>query len=134
MTWEVLPPEQAGSQAVIHSPGRYYPGDKYADWIGLSAFSRDKIMAGEMYFRNMMGRTYEEMRASHPDKPIMQAEFGKTRGWEQPRWMLDAYRSMKEMPGLKAAIYYDNVTLHLGDDKTLSEESLQIMKEIFRDP
>jgi hypothetical protein len=79
----------------------------------------------------------EETHKYHKDKPIIHAETGKTRGYNQTRWLIDAFRTIKsEMPELKAWVYWDNDTAISDpvDYKTLSEDSLQIMKEIFRDP
>jgi len=120
----------------IHSPEMYYPGDKYVDWIGLSAFSKKGMDSDGMVFEALVGNTYEAMRKNHPNKPIMQAEFGKSQDGSQPRWLQNAYNSIKTMPGMKAAIYYDNITNVPGtyDDKTLSQKSLQTLKEIFKDP
>lgn len=39
--WETYCPEGAGTRAI--DPEIFYPGDKYVDWIGLSAFSRALI-------------------------------------------------------------------------------------------
>jgi hypothetical protein len=134
--WEIYCPEQVDPQALNKPshPESYYPGDKYVDWIGLSAFSRAQDWGGLKSYQSLVERSYKDMRTNHPDKPIMQAETGKTKMYNQPSWLVDAYRSIKQMPGLKAMIYYDNVTLGINDDKTLSEDSLKVMKEIFRDP
>ena len=116
-------------------PERYYPGDKYVDWIGFSAFSRRGYSGDGMRYKDLIHSSIEATRNNHKDKPIMHAETGRTRGYDQERWLIDAFRTIKsEMPALKAVIYYDNITLSLGDDKTLSEDSLHVMREIFRDP
>jgi len=112
----------------------FYRGDQYVDWIGLSFMAMRSYTPSDGTFDGLMSKTYEQMRKQHPQKPLMQAEFGKSRTWDQPRWLIDAYKSIKTMPGMKAAIYYDNVTQSLNDDHTLSEKSLQTMKEIFKDP
>ncbi len=129
--WEVYCPEGAGRRTV--HPDMMYPGDKYVDWIGLSAFSRKKYGGGTL--ESLAGNTYEQMRKNHPEKPIMQAEFAVSNDGAQPRWLHHAYQSIKEsMPGMKAAIFHDNVTVQEGDDHTLSNQSLKTLKEIFKDP
>jgi len=136
--WEpfCLEPSARFDIARMQEPERYYPGDKYVDWIGLSAFSRKGSHGDGMLFGHLIGRSLPEMRKNHPDKPIMQAETGKSQMWDQPRWLVDAYKTIKSMPELKAVIYWDNVTTISvpPDDKTLSDKSLQTMKEIFKDP
>jgi hypothetical protein len=109
-----------------------YPGDKYVDWIGMSAFSRDINESRGLTLGALITQNYDRMRKNHSDKPIMQAEFGKSNRYDQPRWLIDAYKNIKTLPGIKAAIFWDNVSI--GDDHTLSEKSLQAMKEIFQDP
>jgi hypothetical protein len=134
--WEpfCLEPSRQFDITKMQEPERYYPGDKYVDWIGFSAFSRKGWHGDGMLFGHLIGKSYPEMRKNHPDKPIMQAETGKTQLWDQPRWLIDAYKTVKEMPGLKAVIYWDNITPSVSDDKTLSDKSLATMKEIFKDP
>lgn len=70
----------------------------------------------------------------YPEKPIMQAEFGKTKHKRQARWIKSAYETIKSWPGMKAAIYWDSVNYGLGDDYTLSGESSEVYKEIMKDP
>jgi hypothetical protein len=119
----------------MQPPEKYYPGDKYVDWIGFSAFSRRGYSGDGMRHRDLISRSLDEMHTNHRDKPIMHAETGRTRGYDQERWLIDAFRTIKsEMPELKAVVYWDNVTTTLNDDKTLSEDSLKVMKHIFQDP
>lgn len=86
-------------------------------------------------FRELMSKTYEQMLRNHPQKPIMVSEFGRTPGPNQPSWLVDAFRSMKNnFPPIKAAIYYDNITAILtGQDHTLDQTSLNTLKEVFKD-
>ena len=118
---------------VAQDPDIYYPGDKYVDWIGLSAFSRQRYHSGAT-LGSLMGKTYEQMRANHSQKPIMMSEFAVTNNSSQPRWILDAYKTIKTLPGMKAAIFWDNVTAHEGDDHTLNEKSQETLRQIFKDP
>jgi beta-mannanase len=136
--WEPFclePNKRMGDLYKLQSPGKYYPGDKYVDWIGFSAFSRRRGSGDGMRHRDLISRSLEEMHTAHKDKPIIHAETGRTQGYNQEEWLNDAFWTIKrEMPELKAVIYWDNITLDLGDDKTLSKDSLHLMKEIFRDP
>lgn len=137
--WEMfcLEPERRVrySYDKMQSPEKYYPGDKYVDWIGFSAISRRNYLGDGMRYRDLILNSIEASRNNRKDKPIMHAETGRRRGYDQERWLIDTFRTIKsEMPELKAVIYYDNITLNLGDDKTLGEDSLHVMREIFRDP
>lgn len=114
-------------------PEQFYPGDKYVDWIGLSAISKPRFNPREATFDDMIYPTYTQMRKDHPQKPIMQAELGRTDRNDQARWLTHAYRSIKnDFPAMKAAIYYGFVDF--GHDSNLNKKSLETLKEIFKDP
>ncbi|MCE5262387.1 MAG: hypothetical protein LLG97_02505 [Deltaproteobacteria bacterium] len=75
-----------------------------------------------------MSTTYAQMRRSHPEKPIMVSEFGRTPGDKQQPWLTDAYAR------IKAAIYYDNITkVYGGQDHRLDVQSLRTLREVFTD-
>jgi hypothetical protein len=113
----------------------YYPGDKYVDWIGLSAFSIDSQRTTIVPFYDLIHRTYAQLRKNFPQKPIMQAEFGRTNAHDQANWLVEAYISLKnDFSALKAAICYDNVTFQIDYDHVLNKKSLEALKEIFKDP
>ena len=120
-----------------HSLWGYWPGDKYVDWVGLSAYNR-KILRhiyGYRHLENIISMSYNYFRHKYKDKPIMLVEFGTTVGKDQPRWLRKAFETIKSKPGLKATIYWDNVcTHHIIDDHTLSQESMNTLKEIMKDP
>jgi hypothetical protein len=82
----------------------------------------------------MVAGTYRDMRTNHPEKPLMQAEFGRTKTKRQPKWIRRAYETIKSWPGMKAAIYWDSTNYSLGDDHTLSKESTKVLKEVLEDP
>ena len=130
--WEVYSP--AVLQRKVDSPEEYYPGDKYVDWIGLSAYGRLKPLSPDLSFSFLEAGTYRDMRNNHPEKPIMQAEFGRTKDKRQPRWIENAYETIKSWRGMKAAIYWDSVNYGLGDDDSLSEESMKVLKQVLKDP
>lgn len=134
--WEAFSPTRYGFH--VTDPERYYPGDKYIDWIGLNVFAnlKNRYISENTMFSELMSKTYEQMLRNHPEKPIMVSEFGRTPGYNQPAWLIDAYRSIKnDFPTIKAAIYYDNITPILtGQDHTLDQKSLNTLKEVFKDP
>jgi hypothetical protein len=114
----------------------YWPGNQYVDCIGLSAYNR-KMHSQYYGYRNLdhlISSTYHYFRTNHKEKPIIIEEFGTTIGPDQPRWLKDAYNTIKSFKGIKAALYWDNVNTELGDDHTLSKKSLKTLKEIFKDP
>ena len=131
--WEVYCPEIRGGR-FVDNPEMYYPGDQYVDWIGLSAYSRSGFSSGAQSFGNLVHPTYSQMRRNHKEKPVMMAEFGKTEDKRQPKWIRNAYETMKSWPGMKAAIYWDNMNWELRDDHMLSQESYQVLGGVFKDP
>jgi len=134
--WEAFCPERY--EKSFTDPEPYYPGDKYVDWIGINVFAnlKNPYISEKTLFKELMHKTYEQMFVNHPQKPIMVSEFGRTPGDNQPLWLIDAYKSIKnDFSPIKAAIYYDNITgVHTGQDHTLDQKSLQTLKEILKDP
>jgi beta-mannanase len=136
--WEMycLEPERQVrfSYEKMQSPEKYYPGDKYVDWIGFSAFSRRNHAGDGVHYRDLIGKSLQEMHTNHPNTPIMHAEFGRTRGYDQESYLIETFKALKGIPEIKAWIYYDNFTQAISEEKSLSNESLQVMREIFQDP
>lgn len=134
--WEAYCPE--GVPSFADNPELYYPGDKYVDWIGLNAYSQPRDHYINDMFDRLMYRTYKQMLKKHPQKPIMQSQFGKSNGHDQSKWLIKAYRSIKtDFPAIKAAIYYDSnnkIVDPTWTDATLTPKSLETLKEIFKDP
>jgi hypothetical protein len=64
----------------------------------------------------------------------MLEEFGTTNGYKQPMWLQDAYQTIKKLTRIKAAICWNVVDYQMHDDDTLSPQSFQTLKEIFKDP
>ncbi len=130
--WLVYCPE--GVPGVADDPESYYPGDKYVDWIGLHAYSIAGKPKTEYMLHVLIHETYRRLFKDHPQKPIMLSSFGRTNDNDQSRWLIDAYSSIKKsFPAIKAVICFDN-TMRLTGDHTLNQESLQTLKEIFKDP
>ena len=151
-TWMIEFYCPGGGSNRIDTPERYYPGDKYVDWIGLSAYARSPIPSTYKQFSSLVGPTYKGMRINHPEKPIMQAEFGVSRGSRQKRqgkslgkdtsrqanWLKDAFLTIQSWPGMKAAIYSNQTTwvpgsgsgAH-GDDHTLDPGGREIIRQFM---
>jgi hypothetical protein len=134
--WEAFCPARYGFH--VEDPELYFPGNKYIDWIGINVFAnlKNQYISETTLFSDLMSKTYEQMLRNHPEKSMMVSEFGRTPGPNQPSWLVDAFRSMKnDFPLAKAAIYYDNITnVYGGQDHTLDQTSLNTLKEIFKDP
>jgi hypothetical protein len=74
------------------------------------------------------------MQNNHPSKPIMIAEMGKTCTNDQPNWYKKAFETIKSWPQIKAAIVWDVNDTRLRDDANLSDDTLKMLGQIFKDP
>lgn len=60
---------------------KYYPGDSYIDWLGVSAYGAQTPLDDWCdSFQDMMDAAYPRMTALAPTKPIVVLEFGVTSG------------------------------------------------------
>ena len=61
----------------------YYPGDRWVDWVGLSAYGAltPAYQTGDWRpFRETLDEVVPQLEEIAPDKPVMVFEFGMTRG------------------------------------------------------
>jgi hypothetical protein len=131
--WEVYP-HSVLPPSVVDDPESYYPGDRYVNWIGITGISVAKSQYSYGSLDRLIDRTYRQMFKNHPQKPIMLSSFARTNDSNQSKWLVKAYRSVKNsFPAIKAVIYFDN-TWRLTGDHTLNQESLQTLQNIFKDP
>jgi hypothetical protein len=104
----------------------YYPGDSYADWLGISAYGMQLSKDNWEEFRNMTEDPIQELSKLHPTKPIMLAEWGVgefPKKGSKADFIRDGFIQMeKEYPRIKAAIYWHE--LWKNSDKT--ESNLKI--------
>ena len=140
-TWVWVIYNPYGVSMVVDDPERYYPGDGYVDWIGINTFSNNTNPYApdqNASLNQLMDGICRQMHKKHPEKPIMLSMFGRASGHDQPRWLINAYRSIRnDFPEVKAAIHYDlnqKVFDRYWTDSTLTPESVQTLKEIFKDP
>lgn len=87
---------------------RYYPGDRYVDWIGMSGFNwANERFGGWLSFDRVFGRAYNVVKSF--DKPIMLGEIGVVSGDSRTAgWVRDALRyAPKRYPRIKAMVWYD---------------------------
>ncbi len=123
---------------------RYYPGDKYVDWIAFNGYnfgsSQTSFKRWET-FDDLFSRAYKSTRKNHPDKPIMIAEFACNEEPGKPAWIKNAYNKLKtEYKGIKAAVYWDadwsqhTITSPMLGSILLSKESHEAFKQAISDP
>lgn len=88
----------------------YYPGDNYADWLGLSVYGKQFNYQPWSEFFHVMDDAYHELSAIHPDKPLVVAEFGVgefPRSGSKARWFTKAFDDLQNRYSrVKAAVYW----------------------------
>ncbi len=131
--WMVYCPEGVPAHWA-NDPELYYPGDKYVDWIGLNAYSIAGNSKADYRLNVLIQETYRRLFKNHGQKPFMLSSFGRTNEEHQSKWLINAYKNIKNsFPAIKAVICFDN-TMRLTGDHTLNLKSWQTLKEIFQDP
>jgi len=104
----------ASNVAFVYNPwrgeaiDRYYPGDDYVDWIGLTLLNYGT--AGRDGQWHSFEQLYSEFdyHVKHYNKPVMLAEFGTTSyGGNPGAWLADAMKTIKtSYPQIKAAVLF----------------------------
>jgi cellulose synthase (UDP-forming) len=92
--------------------GSYWPGDAYADYVGLSVFGFadwDLTYYGHLRgFEENLSEKYQ--RASAFDRPIMIAELGITGDpASQATWIRQAQASLSRYPLVRTVVYFNAV-------------------------
>ena len=143
--WQIFEDEGANDYATwiwdvycpvgnVSDPRYFFPGDKYVDWMGLSAYSLSKMPVTDKSFSTLVGSTYREIFRDHANKPIMIAKFAKTRDKLQAKWFEDAIDVLKSWRGVKAAICWSHIFGGLSEDATFTEETFEVIKKKNQDP
>lgn len=113
----ILKEEGAHEVILVWNPWRpvavekYYPGDKFVDWIGVTALNYSSLYEID---KNL---TFEELYEPFhngfgelPEKPVMLAEFGSlNHRKEQNFWIKDALKSISEdFPEISAIVLFNS--------------------------
>lgn len=106
--WSVNTLEGEGAEERIR---RLYPGDRYVDWVGLSAFNWGTAFEWSAWrdADALLGRSLDALRSY--GKPVMIAEIGTTRlGGDARAWIADAaVRIRTGRPEVRAVVWYDDI-------------------------
>ena len=88
---------------------QYYPGQDYADWIGMSAYGKQFPDPSWAPVDEALTKPYAELAAVDPSKPIIVAEWGVGEFPQQgskAEWIREAMSAMRQMPRLKGAVFW----------------------------
>jgi len=88
----------------------YYPGDRYVDWLGLSAYGQQYPQYGWVGFQTVLPDYYNEICSITPDKPFILAEWGIgefPKSGSKAEWIAEAFKRFPvDFPRLKAAVFW----------------------------
>lgn len=90
----------------------YYPGKRWVDWVGLSAYGAQVPSDPWTSFRSVFAPAYAALARAAPGKPIALLEFGVVveRGHDKAAWIAAALHEVRSgrYPRLKAVSYWDS--------------------------
>ncbi|MGN0710584.1 MAG: glycoside hydrolase family 26 protein [Anaerovoracaceae bacterium] len=89
----------------------YYPGDKYVDVVGLTAYNTGTYYAssGEKWteFRDLYEGLYYEYCAKF-QQPLMITEFASaSMGGDKNQWVIDMFNTIEKYDRIKVAVWWD---------------------------
>lgn len=87
----------------------YYPGDKYADIIGMTAYNTGTYYAAEKWtsFETLYDEIYYEYARLYK-QPLMITEFASSSvGGDKNQWIIDMFNTIEKYDRVKVAIWWD---------------------------
>jgi Glycosyl hydrolase family 26 len=100
-----------GPSGQTHDIARYYPGDRYVDWVSTSGFNWGNAYSWSSWrdADGLYGETYRALERF--GKPIMISEIGTTDdGGDPTAWIRDTLSRLREAyPRVHAIVWYDAV-------------------------
>jgi beta-mannanase len=111
---------------------RYYPGDQYVDWVGLSCYPPSAQYAKNEGHRYPLGRCEEVYAKYGSYKPMMVAEGG----YDSPdridrvRWVREWFQVPEKYPNFKAMIWENHNTRVIQD----GGEALELYRKLVQSP
>lgn len=110
----------------------YYPGDKYVDWIGLTAYNFGKTKWGEFnYFEELYEDYYFEYLRSFHGKPMIIGEFGSVEtGGNKGKFIEEMFEVIpKKYTNIKIAVWFNKTHGEYDFRYNTSTESKNAFKE-----
>jgi hypothetical protein len=101
-------------------PDKYYPGDQYVDWVGLSLYPQSDIPYPKNILHGTAGAGSFDFVNNWTHKPLMIAEGTWKKDLERCdgiKW-INQWFDMKDIPRLKAAVWF-----HFQKDSANPEET-----------
>ena len=111
----------------------YYPGDDYADWIGIDGYNWGTGQPWDSSFRpfeELFTPIYDEMRDLYPRKPLMLAEFGSSSaGGDKSSWISRMFQTLEDRFARINAFIYFNINKETDWSLYNSPEDMRSFKQ-----
>jgi endoglucanase len=115
---------------------KYYPGDDYADWIGVSAYNWGTTREPWTWrsLADILGPFYADF--GDGDKPIMLAEVASVeQGGDKAAWVLGGAKALEgRFPNVKAWVHQEYTDGEADWRIESSDASLNAYRRVTRDP
>lgn len=90
-----------------------YPGDRYVDWICLDGYNWGTNPVGHrtgwQNFDDLYRRSYDQITALAPTKPLMIGELGSTEsGGSKAAWIADTFARLHSYPKVRALLWMND--------------------------
>lgn len=115
LIWVFNPNEKSMPNFKWNDQSKYYPGDEYADVIGLTGYNTGTYYPGEVWrsFDQIYGELYIDMVQSY-DKPLMITEFASSSvGGSKEAWISQMFTQIQKYDKLKVAIWWNGRDLDI---------------------
>ncbi|AQQ70511.1 Beta-mannanase [Limihaloglobus sulfuriphilus] len=111
-----------------HRPDKYYPGDQYVDWVGISMYSQGDEPYPNNTLTGTAGPGSFDFYGTWPHKPMMISEGAWKPGKEgdAERWINEWFDMPHNFPRIKAAVWFN------GTDIKISEALSPNLVDLFR--
>lgn len=103
---------------------RYYPGDQYVDWVGVSCYPPSLVYVENEDARYPLLRVREIHEKYGHYKPMMIAEGGYSAACDRSRWLREWFEFRQHYPRFKAMIWENHNDRVLQDD----DEALRLYR------
>jgi beta-mannanase len=108
--WIWCPNSGTAIKAAWNNPILAYPGDNYADWIGIDGYNFGTYQSWSSWqtFDDIFGPMYALLSVKIKDKPFMIPEFAcADRGGDKAAWISSLEAAFKKYPRIKAFVWFD---------------------------
>lgn len=132
ITWAFHPNGGSFNSAGWNKMKKYYPGDNYVDWIGVSIYGSQRIGDRWLEIIDTFDETYHNMANISKNKPLAIFEFGVTEDKEngdKSQWIEDVFDFVQssKYSRIKLISYWNqNFPIYNSEGKIINYSMMQI--------